>query len=87
MFYNSSTINCHKNKGVAFIMNEPNEKTLAMGLRIHHARKSAGYTQMQFAEKSASPHNISQTRKAVWQDVPLQPSLRYAIPWLSLLII
>lgn len=32
-------------------MNEPNENTTAMGLRIQQARKAANFTQMQFAEK------------------------------------
>lgn len=47
-------------------MNEPNEKTLAMGLRIHYARKSAGYTQMQFAEKiGVSTQYISDLERGV----------------------
>ena len=47
-------------------MNEPNENTTAMGLRIQQARKAANFTQMQFAEKiGVSTQYISDLERGV----------------------
>lgn len=47
-------------------MNEPNENTLAMGMRIQQARKAARLTQMQFAEKiGVSTQYISDLERGI----------------------
>lgn len=47
-------------------MNEPNENTLAMGMRIQQARKTANLTQMQFAEKiGVSTQYISDLERGI----------------------
>lgn len=47
-------------------MNEPNENTLAMGMRIQQARKAASFTQMAFAEKiGVSTQYISDLERGV----------------------
>lgn len=67
MIYKFSTIRYYiKNKGGALIMNEPNETTMAMGMRIQQARKVAKLTQMQFSEQiGVSTQYISDLERGV----------------------